>query len=80
MKKMNMIFAVVGIGVMLGFLAGCGGKPPPFQEAFPKEGWHTYSDTTRGVTCYFYVHPKYPAPSVYFGAGCVPDTQWKKGN
>ena len=77
MKIRTGVLVFLTLGLLVGFLAGCS-KPPTFQESFPKEGWHTYNDATRGITCYFYSHPQ--DPRVHFGAGCVADSQWKKVN
>lgn len=62
-------------GVALG-LSACGRNPINLQEALPREGWRTYHDDVRGVTCWFFQHPLYL--NQHFGAGCVPDSQWKR--
>jgi len=74
---MKGVLGFVAVGFVIGFLAGCTPAKVDFTTALPKEGWHAYTDTTRGVTCFFYQHPT--KADVYFGAGCVADTQWKKG-
>lgn len=60
----------------IALMTACAPKPVDFREVLPKEGWKTYHDDVRGVTCWFFQHPTDALN--HFGAGCVPDSQWKK--
>jgi hypothetical protein len=74
---MKRVLFIIALGVLIGSLAGCAPKGPlNFAEVLPKDGWRTYHDDVRGVTCWFYQHPT--ERNNHFGAGCVPDSAWKK--